>query len=180
MDDARRAAFDAVVTEVYEPLQRYLRRRCPTDDVDDLLNEVLLVIWRRLDDAPSGMRLPWSYGIARRCLANHRRGRTRRLRLVERVAAASTPVPAHDWIDAVDVELHEAVGRLGDLDREVVRLWAWERLEPREIAEVLDATPNAITVRLARVRRRLRLDLARQDAAGAGHEGHEGHPELEP
>jgi len=179
-DDPRRAAFETVVSEAYEPLQRYLRRRCSADDVDDLLNDTLLTIWRRLDDLPTGMVLPWCYGVARRCLANHRRGTSRRLRLVRRASTAAAPARSLSWADEIDVALHEALDRLGDLDREVVRLWAWERLEPREIAEVLDTTPNAISVRLTRIHRRLGSDLTRQDHARAGHKPGKGHLELEP
>ncbi|NNE95898.1 MAG: RNA polymerase subunit sigma-24, partial [Acidimicrobiales bacterium] len=49
-----RARFEAVAAEVYEPLQRYLRRRAASSDADELLDDVLLVLWRRLDDIPPG------------------------------------------------------------------------------------------------------------------------------
>ncbi len=180
MHPEREASFDAVVAVAYVPLQRYLTRRCNPDDVDDVLNVVLLAIWRRLDNIPPGTTLPWCYGVARRALANHRRGAERRLRLLRRVAATAPPVASHHWVEAADVELQAALDRLGDVDREVVRLWAWERLEPREIAVVLDATPNAVAVRLARIRRRLGEDLARQDQVTAGHNELEDRPGMEP
>jgi RNA polymerase sigma-70 factor (ECF subfamily) len=176
----RRARFEAVVADAYEPLQRYLIRRCAADDVDDVLNETLLAIWRRLDAIPRGRTLPWCYGVARHCLANSRRGSMRRLRLVDRIES-NAPRPAGPELTAeADVELHEALTRLGELDREVIRLWAWEQLEPRQIAEVLGATPNAISVRLARIRRALHRELSRQNRANAGHEGDDGLPEMEP
>jgi len=37
---------------VYEPLQRYLRRRTDAAAADDVLGDALLVMWRRLDDVP--------------------------------------------------------------------------------------------------------------------------------
>lgn len=180
MDSGREGSFEAVMALVYEPLQRYLRRRCPADDVDDVLNATLLTIWRRIDDVPEGGPLPWCYGVARRSLANHRRGALRRLRLVRRIEAATPPAERCAWSEQADIALHEAVERLSDLDQEVVRLWAWEHLEPREIALVLGATPNAIAVRLGRIRRKLAGELARQDPVVAGHNEQEPHPELEP
>lgn len=179
-EDSKRATFEAVASEVYEPLQRYLQRRCRPDDVDDLFNDVLLVVWRRIDDVPDGNPLPWCYGVARRCLANYRRGEDRRLRLVQRVGSAAEPGPVQSWVEESDVELHEAIDQLSELDREVIRLWAWERLEPREIAEVLDSTPNAISVRLNRARRQLHHQLARKDRIGAGHKLSESQSELKP
>ena len=79
--------------EVYEPLQRYLRRRCAPGDVDDVFNDTLLTIWRRLDAVPTDNPLPWCYGVARNCLANQRRGANRRLRLVGKVSASVTQEP---------------------------------------------------------------------------------------
>lgn len=181
MDDHDRVpAFESVVDDVYEPLQRYLRRRCAVDDVEDLLNETLLTIWRRLDDVPTGLPLPWCYGVARRCLANQRRSSRRRLRLSERLAGTTARLPTYPWTSSVDADLEAALGHLAEVDGEIIRLWAWEQLEPRQIAVVLDMTPNAVSVRLGRIRSRLRKELTRQDRRDAGHKARENQPELEP
>ena len=162
IDVARRARFEALAGEVYEPVQRYLRRRARPDDAADVLAETMLVAWRRLDDVP-GEPLPWCIGVARRCLANHRRGDERRLRLVERTAAqppdAMSGDPQH-FVDQDEPELAGAIATLSDSEAEIVRLWAWERLEPREIAVALDMTPNAVSVALARAKRKLAVELA--------------------
>lgn len=177
--DERSEAFEHLFVQVYEPLQRYLHRRCPADDVDDVLNDVLTTLWRRLDEVPEHVALPWAYGVARRSLANHRRSRNRVLRLVARTAAQPSTTPDRiEWTDELDGRLHAALAHLSECDREVVRLWAWEQLEPREIAAVLDTTPNAVSVRLNRIKRSLRADLARQDQAAAGHKRIERHGEV--
>jgi len=181
-DQARRDAFHAALADVYEPLQRYLGRRCAPADADEVLNDVLLTIWRHLDDLPSDRHLPWTYGVARRCLANHRRGTVRRLDLADkaaRTAAIGAGNPGSDWTSEADAALHDAMERLSDDDREIVRLWAWERLEPREIAEVLESSANAVSVRLNRIRRRLQEEISRKDRAPAGHERVDGHEEGE-
>ncbi len=164
-DADRERRFEAIVAQVYEPLQRYLGRRAPADDVSELLNDVLLVLWRRVDDLPIDDLHPWSYGIAKRCLANQRRGNDRRLRLVGRLAA-ERPVAPSESNDA----LMRALDELGESERELVRLWAWEQLEPREIAIVLDTTANAVSLRLARARRKLASAIERQNHISAGHE----------
>jgi RNA polymerase sigma-70 factor (ECF subfamily) len=172
-DAARRARFEAVAAAVYEPLQRYLARRAPPEDAADTLAETLLVVWRRLDDVPAEP-LPWCYGVARRSLANQRRGKARQLRLVERSAAhARTGAPAavdpQESVEHLDPELDAAIAGLSATEREIVHLWAWERLEPREIADVLDLTPNAVSVALSRAKRKLIERLDRQDRGNAGH-----------
>jgi RNA polymerase sigma-70 factor (ECF subfamily) len=169
----RRTRFEALVAEVHDPLERYLRRRTSPDDVDDVLGDVLLTMWRRLDHIPAPA-LPWCYGVARRTLANHRRAAARRLRLVTRLEAEpASPAPDHQ---APDPELAAAMARLPGPDLEVLTLWAWESLEPREIAVVLGITTNAVSLRLTKARARLSRLLGGQDPRRGGHEevGHAG------
>lgn len=170
-DEDRRKRFEAVADEVYEPLQRYLRRRIARVDAEDLLADVLMTVWRRLDDAPRDRVLPWCYGIARNTLANHRRSQTRHLRLVSRLESEPrqrhVPDPAETGPDS---ELSAALSSLSEEDQEILRLWAWEQLEPREIGPALGVSVNAATLRLSRARARLAEALAGQDRPAAGHE----------
>lgn len=169
----RETRFVALAGHVGEPLRRYVVRRCAPDSVDDVLADVFLVLWRRLDDVPADDPLPWSYGVARRCLANAVRSRRRQLHLVERLHAE--PPPAYDRHDEEDHgdDVRRALAQLGDLDREVVMLWAWEGLPPREIALVTGLTPNAVSIRLHRAKARL-ADVLRKDPESAGQEPGEG------
>jgi RNA polymerase sigma-70 factor (ECF subfamily) len=108
-------------------------------------------------------------------LANQRRGQERRLRLVRRIeaqpASAHSPDPAEL---GPDPELSAALDHLDEDDREILRLWAWEQLEPREIAPVLDISVNAATLRLSRAKKRLAEALAGQDRSASGHRPVEG------
>jgi RNA polymerase sigma-70 factor (ECF subfamily) len=164
-DADRRRRFEELVAQTYEPIQRYLRRRTDPASADDVLGDVLLVLWRRLDDVPPEAPLPWAYGVARGCLANNRRSAARQERVVVRLARA--PRPAEPDEDGV---LAEALDALPDADRELLRLWAWERLTPAELAQVLGITANAASIRLHRAKGKLRkLLLARKDGGATGH-----------
>jgi RNA polymerase sigma-70 factor (ECF subfamily) len=175
----RRRRFEGIAAEVFDPLQRYLRRRLDADEAQDALSDVMLTVWRRLDDAPADAVLPWCYGIARNTVANRRRGRRRHLRLVERLEAEPQPTTEPDPADAgPDAELSLALAGLSEDDREILRLWAWERLEPREIAPILELSVNAATLRLSRARSRLAEQLARQNPGTVGHEPVEGTQET--
>lgn len=166
----QRARFEELAHVAVEPLHRYLRRRTSADMADDILAEAMLVLWRRIDDVP-GLGptpdfpldlddvLPWCYGVARGCLANARRADGRRLRLVERLMRMREQQPT----GAVDHSgLHAALATLGALDREVVRLWAWEELAPRQIAEATGLTPSAVSARLHRAKKKLAEQLGRK------------------
>lgn len=166
MEPGRSERFEALARESLEPLRRYLARRTDPETAADVLGDTLLVAWRRFDDVPAEP-LPWLYGVARNCLANAERGVRRRARLAARLAAEPVDGPA--GTDATD--LHEALDELGDVDRELVRLWGWEQLAPAEIATVVGLTPNAVSIRLTRARQRLRETIARKTGDLAGHEG---------
>ena len=172
--DARSSRFELLVGDVIAPLQRYLRRRSGETVADDVLADTLLVLWRRLEDVPPDNELMWCYGVARRSLANHQRSSRRQLRLVGRLAgrAPTGPLfaPSGDIGYEGDPELEAALGALTAGDRELLRLWAWEQLEPSEIAQVLGITPNAASIRLHRAKRRLRVvAIDGKDLPTAGH-----------
>ena len=167
----REERFTVLARQVGEPLRRYVVRRAPADAVPDVLADVMLVLWRRFDDVPADDPLPWAYAVARGCLANHRRSGQRQLRLVERIARVDPPRAASE--DADHPEVHAALATLRELDREVVQLWAWEGLQPREIALATGLTPNAVSIRLHKAKKRLAAELGK-DRTPAGQETGEG------
>jgi RNA polymerase sigma-70 factor (ECF subfamily) len=184
--DARdqRARFEALAHVVTQPLHRYLLRRADADQVDDILAETLLVLWRRIDDVPNLMApghapdpdavLPWCYGVARGCLANARRADRRRRSLLERLTRTVHDQPSTAAMDADHTELHAALAQLRALDREIVLLWAYEELTPSRIAEVTGLTANAVSIRLHRAKKRLAAHLERKIGPHPGHETDEG------
>ena len=162
----RRTRFEAVFDLAYVPVQRYVRRRGGGDETGDVVAETFTVIWRRIDDVPDSAIVPWCLGVARRCLANQRRSTVRRTRLRARIAAEPRPVES----SPVDPVLEDALSRLEDEQREILRLSAWEGFRAGEIAEVLGITSNAASIRLHRARRDLAalLESGKKPADG-GH-----------
>jgi RNA polymerase sigma-70 factor (ECF subfamily) len=169
--DDRQKQFLRLAALVDEPLRRYALRRVAPTDVDDIVAETLLVLWRRLEDVPAGAELPWCYNVARNCVANLQRSAARRERLVLRLASEPS-VPTDGPAPADELDVDAALASLPVKDREVVLLWAWEGLAPREIAVALGTSANAVSLRLSRAKRRLKTHLARhaprQDSHGHG------------
>jgi RNA polymerase sigma-70 factor (ECF subfamily) len=168
-DIERRRAFEEFVREVADPVRRFLVRRTDADTADDVLNETMLVCWRRFDQLPpAAERLPWVYVTARNCLRNAERSARRRNRLTARIVALDPPflsaAGADAAYDAEAEELHAALRALRPADAEVVRLWAWDELTAAEIGRVLGVSENAAAIRLHRAKRRLRDQIERNTA----------------
>ncbi|MEU5888383.1 sigma-70 family RNA polymerase sigma factor [Streptomyces sp. NPDC047461] len=151
-------------TELYSrhraAVERYVRRRVEPDEVADVVSDVFLTAWRRLEEIPHAKALPWLYGTARRALANAHRADRRRGNLVELLASQPWQ-HAHDHAESQSerIALARAFDALNDSDQEVLRLAAWEALPAREAAVVLGCSPATFHVRLHRARSRLRQRL---------------------
>jgi RNA polymerase sigma-70 factor (ECF subfamily) len=162
--DARRKRFEAIAPAVIDAVRRYLARRTDPATADDVLSETLLICWRRLDEMPEE-HLPWAYGVARNCLANADRGRRRQARLAARIAVLDPPPEAVAEPAVAGTDLTAVLAGMRAEDAELLRLWAWEDLSPPQIGLVLGISANAATIRLHRVKQRLRKRIA-----AAGHE----------
>ncbi|WP_354697605.1 RNA polymerase sigma factor [Paraconexibacter sp. AEG42_29] len=168
--------FRALFADTERDLLAYaLRRVDRAEDAADVVAETFLVAWRRLDDVPPGdeARL-WLYGVARRQLANQRRGQLRRSRLAARLreelptATAGVGAAGDDQRVAA---VRAALAHLDEEDREILRLTSWEGLTPAEIAAVLQIPGVTVRSRLHRARRRLKAQLDRQPADPAAAAG---------
>jgi RNA polymerase sigma-70 factor, ECF subfamily len=138
----------------YAAVLAYVRRRAPADVVDDIVGEIFLVVWRRLDGVPPE-ELPWLLGVARNVVATQRRGGLRREALFRRLGGA-VPASISDTHADGDSAVLAALATLAPKDREALALIAWEGLTPNEAAVVLGESPGTFRVRLHRARRRLR------------------------
>lgn len=145
-----------------------LRRVEGPEDAADVVAETFLVAWRRLGEVPPGgeARL-WLYAVARRVIANLRRGERRRTRLGQRLTESlRTELATHAAPSGEAAEVLRAMAELSDGDRELLLLVSWEELSPGEAATVLEISSLAARSRLHRARRRLRTLLENGQATG--------------
>jgi RNA polymerase sigma-70 factor, ECF subfamily len=173
-DDARRQRFEAAYRELYAPLCGYaLRRVREPEDAAEVIAETFATLWRRFDRCPQGDELrPWLFGVARRVIANQRRGERRRSALSERLAANAEP-GATPHPDETPSELARAFASLSDSDRELLSLVAWEGLTREELAVALGTNRAVVRLRLHRARKRLRDALPSSQVRLTGGQEHE-------
>ncbi len=165
-------------TQLYRTHHRavwaYAVRRLPAGaDAADVTAEVFAVAWRRREEVPPEPEtLLWLYGTARRVVANAARAAGRRDRLAGRLAGLrDSREPGTDPDLGEYAEVLAALDRLGAAEREAIRLAVWEDLPVQGIARVLGCSPNAVSLRLTRARRRLGQELAHLIPASATQEG---------
>ncbi|MGB8019882.1 MAG: sigma-70 family RNA polymerase sigma factor [Candidatus Nanopelagicales bacterium] len=148
------------------------RRVSSVEDAEDVVVEVFATAWRRRADVPAEP-LPWLYATAGNVIAHVIRSESRRSRLGSRLASVTPlriePDPAVGIVAASDARavVAAAMGELAESDAELLRLWAWEQLEPAEIAVVLDCSPGTARTRLHRAKARLREALTHAGLAAA-------------
>jgi RNA polymerase sigma-70 factor (ECF subfamily) len=110
----------------------YAARRAGLQEADEVVAEVFLIAWRRIDDLPEDP-LPWLLGVARRVLANRQRSELRRAAMHGQLLAAAARSPQEIGPRLDDGAVAAALARLDDRDREVLLLTAWEGLRPAEV-----------------------------------------------
>jgi RNA polymerase sigma-70 factor (ECF subfamily) len=157
--DIRSRRFEAIFLASHRRVLAYaLRRAEGSAEAEEAVSETFLVAWRRLDEVPDAS-LPWLLATTRRVLANQRRSSRRR-----------NPAGPHVDLDQIEVggleaPLPERLGEqeafvasfasLGERDREVLALIAWDGLEVREAAAAMGCSAPTFSLRLHRARRRL-------------------------
>lgn len=152
------ALFRAHISEV----SRFLARRLPADQVDDLASDLFEIAWKKRSSIPQGLELPWLYKTARYLIANHRRKEAGRVAIL---ATLAEPVaaPSAESIALADLELSQAWAKLQEKEREALALWALDGLEPKEIAVALGISNNAANIRLSRAKKNLMAELEKSN-----------------
>jgi RNA polymerase sigma-70 factor, ECF subfamily len=154
--------------EMYCPrVLAYALRRTSREEAEEVVAETFIVAWRRMYDVPDDP-IPWLLAVARRVLANQRRATGRRVALDQRLGSAPrasslvTPDMAEEV--AARLTLDDALRRLSEWDREALLLVAWEGLDNRRAAVVMNCPQASFAVRLHRARRRFTRQLHRIEA----------------
>lgn len=167
---ARRDHFTALFDAHYPQVLAYARRRLGPDLADDVVADTFLAAWGQLDRVRPGGAWPheragdellWLYGLERGVVSHHRRRIERLARLDQRLVAQGPRPIGGDHGDLVgwQDQFAAAFAALTELEREALRITAWEGLAPAQGAVVLGCSVTAFKVRLHRARRRLRLFL---------------------
>lgn len=160
--------FRRLFDEAGPALRRYaLHRGLAGADADDLVAATFEVAWRRLGDVPVAEPLPWLYGVARNLLRNQRRRDRHRAEVITRLAYSRQDLTSTDPAELGTDLLRQALAQLSERDQELLKLIAWDGLNPSQAAVVLNCSPAAVRTRLNRARGRLAARLGTDPRTGS-------------
>jgi RNA polymerase sigma-70 factor (ECF subfamily) len=152
MGAQEKTRFERLARDNSPAIANYLRRRLyplNSSDLDDLVEEVLIIVWRRIDNVPADAETAWIIGVARNVLQNARRKKNRATAFETALRPVMTESSAEDAVVA-DAAITEALMLLGPEEREILMLHFWDGLSSAQIAHILGTTENAAAVRLSR------------------------------
>jgi RNA polymerase sigma-70 factor (ECF subfamily) len=149
-----RELFESLYEQHAGAVKGYALRRTDAARAEDVVAEVFLIAWRRLDTMPAEPR-PWLFGVARRVLANERRRAARHDAAIDRLVPPASDGSPLDLRSVNDQTLGDALANLSDTDRDALLLIAWDGMNHRDAARVLGIREATFTVRLHRAKRRL-------------------------
>jgi RNA polymerase sigma-70 factor (ECF subfamily) len=168
-DEVLRAIFD----EHYEFVWRSLRRLgVPQPDTDDAIQQVFIIVARKLESIEPGKERQYLFGTVMRVAANARRAR-KKLREVPEEDAPEAPIV----LPTVDARLDRAqaravldqiLGSMADELRVVFILHVLEELPLAEVAAIVEAPQTTVVSRLRRAREEMDAAVTRLQARKQG------------
>ena len=152
--ESPRARLDVLFTAHAGAVFGFALRRTSRGEAEDIVSETFLIAWRRLDDVPDDP-LPWLFGVARKVLANRRRGDRRQAALRSKLSSGQLRNVALVDDEREPDRVLSALAGLPSGERDAITLIAWEGLTPEEAAIALGCSRAALYVRVHRARRKL-------------------------
>ncbi|MFN0007946.1 MAG: RNA polymerase sigma factor [Planctomycetota bacterium] len=148
-------------------LNHRLGRPFSDHELEDLTQETLVEIWRRLDSYAGLASLPtWAFRFCQQVLSSRLRSRRRRPASTELFESEGSPVAPGTSLDFEHV--HNAIERLPARDAAIIRLKHFEELTFEQIAERLAMPPSSAKADYHRSIERLRelLDVWHRKGEG--------------
>lgn len=177
---AQTKRFHTLYRDHFDFVFRNLRRLgVGSGDVDDALQDVFLVVLRRIDDyRDATYGKAWLFAIALRVAGSYRRSQRRKDALKQRAETHAEPpvvrIEPSPFERAARAEagqfLHEFLASMEETKRSVFVLAELEQMTAPEIAQALGVNLNTVYSRI----RTARIELARAISQLTGEQGDEG------
>lgn len=156
-------AFGELFDRHFKTVVRFVERRLGPEPACEIATEVFLIAFRRLQsyDPSRSSAMPWLLGIASNQVLAERRRFGRYLTAVERLGRQRAVSDTSDPAELVESDefagrVREALLALGNSERELLLLVAWEGFTYEEAAEAFGLPIGTVRSKISRTRGRLR------------------------
>ncbi|MGC4091413.1 MAG: RNA polymerase sigma factor [Polyangiaceae bacterium] len=163
--------FDAIYEQWFDEVLRWIRAMGgPEADRDDLVQDVFLVVYRRLPDFDGKNVGGWLYQIARRKVRDFRRLFWVRQLFGQSVplteSTAPSPGTPHDSLETKEQGqlLEELLRSLNPDQRSAFVLFEVEGYSGEEIARLQGVPLNTVWARIHKARKKLQARISKSDA----------------
>jgi len=168
VEAAKRGASESLaeLCEMFHPeVYRYMLRRAPREEAEELANEVCLRAVKALP-RQRGFFQAWLYRIAANLLIDWHRRRSVRSEFFLDGVESSGNSDSGSFSRGVDlrIELEKAMADLNDEQRDLLSLRFVEGYTAVEVAEILEKSPEAVRAQQFRALKVLRNRFADQGA----------------
>ena len=160
--------FERIVRSTEARIRAYIAGMgVAVDEVDDVAQDVYVALYRSSATRPEGVELVrWLKGIARNLCMNHfrkqgRRAQRQREAIAELLAKTQGAFGKGEDTGDTQVALETCLKRLTTANRELLSLRYEQGLRSQAIAETQGKSPEAVRVRLHRIRARLKRCIVR-------------------
>lgn len=141
--------FDMQLAAVYTAVERYVKYKLNGNpDAEDLLQDICLAAYLKYDQLEKKESFKsWILSIARNRCADYfrKKGGSREVPL-EMIPESKLVYGRRGWIVSTPVE--DTIELLTDRDREILRLFYWQKMSLAEISEKLDIPVGTVKSRL--------------------------------
>jgi RNA polymerase sigma-70 factor, ECF subfamily len=174
-EPANRLGFDDIYEKWFDEVARWVRALGgPDADRDDLVQDIFLIVYRRLPDFDGNNVPGWLYQIARRKVRDHRRLLwvkevfSRSVPLSERLCTrGSNPADSYEAKER-SLVLEQLLGQLSADQRAAFVLFEIEGHSGQEIARIQGVPINTVWARIHKARKKLLARLSRLEHLGRG------------
>lgn len=154
--------FTHTYRELLPAISRYLSRRVPEREVEDLAAQTFEIAWSKRAEVTAGEELPWLYRIASFQVANYRRKHQSAVRYLV-LSLVPESAPSAESLAIFDIDLAAAWRTLTSAEQSLLALVVFEGLSVQDAATASEISANAASIRLHRARKKLADQLLVKD-----------------
>jgi RNA polymerase sigma-70 factor (ECF subfamily) len=146
--------FEELAREHGARIRRIARRYAAPGQVDDLVQEILVQLWRSYPSFRSEAKIEtWIYRVALNTAMTHVKRSIRDREIQAAIDARSESVPATQETTSMGDILASFLAVLGDIDASILMMYL-DGLSAEEMSGVLGISANAIGVRINRLKQK--------------------------